>query len=53
MKIVGIVDGGFGPERLTLFVVLLDPGLFVVDMERGDDAVGDHTGVELAGRAAG
>ena len=48
LEVVGVVDGGFGPERLAFFVVLLDAGLLVVDVERGDDAFGQDAGAELA-----
>ena len=40
---------GFGPERLVLFVVLLDARLLVVDVERRDDAFGENPRAELAG----
>ena len=40
-KVVRIVDRRFGPERLTFLVVLLDPGFFVVDVERRDDSLGE------------
>src|SRR5436190_19853855 len=52
-KVVRIVDRRFGPERLTFFVVLLDLGLFVVDVERGDHAVGEDPSAELARGPAG
>ncbi len=52
-KVVRVVDRRFGPERLTFFVVLLDLGLFVVDVERGDHAVGEDAGAELARGPAG
>src|SRR5436190_2270546 len=52
-KVVRIVDRRFGPERLTFLVVLLDPGFFVVDVERGDHAVGEDPGAELARGPAG
>jgi hypothetical protein len=44
-KIAGVVDGRFSPKRLSLLVVLLDAGFFVIDVQRGHDAVGDDAGV--------
>ena len=32
-KVVRVVDGGFGAQRPPLFVVLLDLGVLVVDMQ--------------------
>ena len=52
-EVVGIVDGGFGPQGLTFFVVLLDLGFLVLDMERGDHALGEDPGAKRAGRPAG
>ena len=48
LEVVGVVDRGFGPERLVFFVVLLDAGFFVVDVERGDDAFGQNPRAEYA-----
>jgi hypothetical protein len=45
-KIAGVVDGRFSPKRLSLLVILLDAGFFVIDVQRGHDAVGDDAGVE-------
>jgi len=44
VQVVRIVDRRFGPEGLPFFVVLLDLGLFVVDVERRDDPFGEVTG---------
>lgn len=51
-EVAGIVDGGFGSKRLSLLVVLLDAGLFVVDVQRRHHAVGDDAGAEPPRRAA-
>ena len=51
-KITRVVDGRFGPESLPLLVVLLDTRLLVIDMQRGDDALGNDTGTESTRRAA-
>lgn len=53
LEIVGVVDGGFGPKRLSVFVVLLDLGLFVLHVKRGDDALGEHAATKPARGAAG
>src|SRR2546426_5727965 len=50
LEVVGIVDGGFSPERLAFFVVLLDARFLVVDVERWDDTFGEDPGAELAWR---
>ncbi len=34
-EVTGVVDGGLGPEGLALLVILLDPGVLVVDVEGG------------------
>src|SRR5436190_3132716 len=45
-EIAGVVDGRFSSKRLSLLVVLLDAGFFVIDVQRGHDAVGDDAGAE-------
>src|SRR6202521_941602 len=50
-EVAGIVDRGLGSKRLSLFVILLDPALLVVDVQRRGDAVGDDAGAEPAGCA--
>ena len=40
-EVVGVVDGGFGPQRPALFVILLEVGVFVVDVQGRRDALGD------------
>ena len=49
----GIVDRGLGAQRAALLVVLLDARSFVVDVQRGGDALGEDAGAEAAGGAAG
>ncbi len=39
-EVVGVVDGGFGAKGLAVFVVLLDLGLLLLDVERGHDSFG-------------
>ena len=53
LEVVGVVDRGFGAERLTFFVVLLDPGLLVVDVEGGEDAFGQDRGCGRVRASAG
>ena len=48
-----IVDRGLGAQRTALFVVLLDARSFVVDVQRGGDALGEDAGTEAARGAAG
>ena len=52
-EVAGVIDGGFGSKRFSLFVILLDAGLLVVDVQRRHDAVGDNAGTETAWCAAG
>ena len=52
LEIVRVVDGGFGPERLAFFVVLLDLGLLVLHVERGNDAFGQDARAKAAGGPA-
>src|SRR6202047_3703725 len=47
-EVTGIVDCRFGSEGLSLFVVLLDTRFLVVDVQRGNHAVGDDAGTESA-----
>ena len=49
-EVVGVVDRRFRAKGLILFVVLLDPRLLVVHVERRDDTFGEDPGAELAGR---
>src|SRR3954463_8091715 len=41
VEVAGVVDGRLSPKRLPLLVILLDPGLLVIDVQRGHDAIGD------------
>ena len=43
---VGVVDHRLGTRRAPLLVVLLDPGMPVVDVQRRDDPIGDDAGSE-------
>jgi hypothetical protein len=47
-KIARIVDGGLGAKRTSLFVILLDSRVFVLDVQRRDDTVGNHASTEPA-----
>src|SRR5258708_2163611 len=51
-KVAGVVDGGLGAQRAPFFVVLLDGGVFVVDVEGRDHPIGDQAGAESAWRLA-
>jgi hypothetical protein len=52
-EVSGVVDGGLCAEGLALFVVLLDLGSLVVDVQRRGDAFSDHPGAEASRRAFG
>jgi len=52
-EVTGVVDGGLGSERLSLFVVLLDVGVRVVDVTRRGDPNGDDPGARAPGCATG
>src|SRR3974377_1227994 len=52
-EVVGVVDGGFGAQSALLLVILLDPGVFVVDVERGCDALGEDAGAHPPRGSAG
>src|SRR5450756_687938 len=51
-EVASVINGGFGSECLAFLVVLLDPVLFVVDVQRRDNTMGNHPGAESAGRVA-
>ena len=58
VEVTGVVDGGFGADpdlgdAGDLFHVLLDVGILVLDMQGGDDPLGQHTRAKAAGRSAG
>src|SRR6266699_2450538 len=44
----GVVDGGFGPQRPSFLVVLLDLRMLVVNVQGRDHPVGDDPGAEPA-----
>src|SRR5512132_2239896 len=48
-EVAGVVDRGLGAQRPAFLVVLLDLGVFVVDVQGRDDPVGDDSGAEPAG----
>src|SRR3974377_790480 len=52
-EVVGVVDGGFSAQSALLLVILLDPGVFVVDVERGCDALGEDAGAHPPRGSAG
>ena len=47
-EVAGVVDGGLGAQGTAEFVVLLDLAGLVVDVQAGDDSVGDDPGPEPA-----
>jgi hypothetical protein len=49
-EVAGVVDGGFGTEGAALLVILLDPCVLVIDVQRGDHSIGDHARAEPARR---
>ena len=50
-KIVGVVDRGLGTQRTIFFMILLDAGVFVIDVQGGSDVLRDDAGAKPAGRA--
>ena len=46
VEIARVVDGSLGSQGATFFVVLLDAGPFVIDMQRGYYPVGDDAGAK-------
>src|SRR2546426_925981 len=48
-EVAGVVDGRLGAKRPTLFEVLLDLRVLVVDLERGLHTATDDPGEETAG----
>src|SRR5260370_172497 len=44
LEIAGIIDGCLGSQRLAFLVVLLDPALLVIDVQRRGYAVGNDPG---------
>jgi hypothetical protein len=47
-EVAGLIDGGFGSDRLAEFVVLLDLRVLVVDVQARGDIGGDDPGAEPA-----
>src|SRR6516165_8899212 len=43
-EVVAVVDGGLGAQGALLLVILLDASVFVVDVERGGDALSEDAG---------
>jgi len=41
-EVIGVVDRGFGSQRPTFFMVLLEVGVFVIDVQGGHDARGNN-----------
>ena len=52
-EVAGVVDGGLGAQGAAFLVVLLDPRVLVVDVQRRGDALGQDAGAEASRRAAG
>ena len=50
-EVAGIVDGGFGAQRLSVLVILLDAAVLIVHMQRRRDPVGDDAGAKASGGA--
>src|SRR6185436_2463780 len=45
LEVVSVVDGRLGSQGAAFLVVLLDPSVFIVDMQRWDDSLSDHSGL--------
>src|SRR5215831_3136423 len=52
-KILGVVNGRLGAQRLTFFVVLLDARTLIVNVHGWNDAIGDDAGPKTTGSAFG
>ena len=52
LEVSGVVDGRLSPQGAAFLVVLLDPSVFIVDMQRWDDSLSDHSGLTASIRAA-
>ncbi len=50
-EVVGVVDGGLCAQGAAFLVILLDPGLMVVHMQRRGHPLSDHPGPDAARRA--
>jgi len=51
-EVTGVVDGCFGTKGTTFLVILLDAGVLVIDMQRGEHAIRNHSGSKFAGRTS-
>src|SRR5438477_7622480 len=40
-EVVGVVDGRFGAQSALFLVILLDPGVLVIDVQGGRDTLGE------------
>ena len=49
-KIAGVINRGLGSQRASFFVILLDPRVLVINVQRRDHAVGDHARTKPARR---
>ena len=52
-EVVGVVDRCFGAQRALFFVILLDPGALVIDVQGGRDTLGEDAGAQPSRGAAG
>jgi hypothetical protein len=52
-ELVSVVNGGLGAQGALLFVILLDPGALVINVDGGCDAPGEDAGAQAARGAAG
>src|ERR1700739_955125 len=52
-EVVGIVDGGLGTQRPVFLVVLLDPGVLVIDVQGRGGALREYSGLPSPRGAAG
>src|SRR5215212_590973 len=48
IEVPSLVDRRLGPQGASFLVVLLDPSVFIVDMQRGDDSLSNHSGLEAS-----
>src|SRR5215813_2528723 len=52
-EVVSVVDGRLGTQGAAFLVILLDPRMLVIDVQRRSYVQGDDPGAELARRPAG
>ena len=48
LEVAGVVDGRLSSQGAAFLIVLLDPSVFIVDMQRWDDSLSDHSGLTAA-----